>query len=187
MLLFFFFFFHTLVKHGHRAPDYRLQNHIHTVLSKETHRHGCSQGSRGGVSRLCLQEPPLSCPRLIKFCFCFFFLLFFGKSKFVKPQNQMRIPLKNELFSNGTHARTSTTWPSGTDLQMGLPLTSKPPPQKNKPNLGRDILGFLLPGAEHEYILWHVCSRVCGCAEAISLRVECVNAYRARKGGCPHN
>lgn len=50
------FFFHTLVKHGHRAPDYRLQNHIHTVLSKETHRHGCSQGSRGGPSRV-IKDP----------------------------------------------------------------------------------------------------------------------------------
>lgn len=27
------YFFHTRVKHGHIAPDYRLQNHIHTCLS----------------------------------------------------------------------------------------------------------------------------------------------------------
>lgn len=41
-------FFHTLVKHGHRAPDYRLQIHIRTSLSHRDAPTQMQRGSGGG-------------------------------------------------------------------------------------------------------------------------------------------
>lgn len=133
MLLFFLFFFTHLsnMVTEHQTTDYRI---TYTQFFPKRRTDTAAARGQEGVSRLCLQGPPLSCPGLIKFCFCFFFLLFFGKSKFVKPQNQMRIPLKNELFSIGTHAPTSTTWPSRTDLQTELASDIQTPPPKKKPN-----------------------------------------------------
>lgn len=52
------------------------------------------------------------------------------------------------FFSTNLHHMT--IWDRRANLS--LPLTSKKKKKKSKPNLGKDILGFLLPGAEHKYV-----------------------------------
>lgn len=126
-MLLLFFFLHTLVKHGHRAPDYRLQNHIHTVLSKETHRDGCSRGSRGGPLWLRGCSPSLF-PQAGRICF-FLLLFFFGKSNFVKPQKSDARPNASELFPLAwMHERHVTFW--GRRANLNLPLTFQSPKHK---------------------------------------------------------
>lgn len=198
MLLFFVVFFHTLVKHGHRAPDYRLQNHIHTVLSKETHRHDCSRGQEGGslVSWRMhprVDTPPLSCPGLVKlpfFFFFFFFLFYFGKSKFVKPQIQTRTPPPtNEHFPSGRRheCHQVTFWDRPANLS--LPLTFQiPPPLKKKQNKKPK------PGKWHPWLpsawcwtwihTWTCLLRgVSVCRSYRPTCGVCVNAYRAGRKG----
>lgn len=129
MLLFFFFFTHlSNMVTEHQTTDYRIT--YTRFFPKRRTDTAAARGQEGGQSPVSSRTPSLL-PRAGKILLLlFFFLLFFGKSKFVKPQNQMRIPLKNELFSIGTHARTSTTWPSGTDLQTELASDIQTPPKK---------------------------------------------------------
>lgn len=119
-------FFHTLVKHGHIAPDYRLQNHIHTCLS---HRDASTQMQRGSGGGVRLYEnhpllilglrpkadPPPSGPQAGPiFYFFFFSLFFFGKSKFVEPQKSDVCPFRRVPSSGCTHRRHHMflPWPS---------------------------------------------------------------------------
>lgn len=116
ILLFFFskcccYFFHTLVKHGHIAPDYRLQNHIHSSLSHRDAPTQMQRGLGGGFQKtlLCLSkesslkaDPSLRSPSWSNFLFLFFFFLiiFFvlAKSKFVKPQKSDVCPFRSVFF-----------------------------------------------------------------------------------------
>lgn len=126
------------------------------LQTTESHTHGSFQRDaptrlQPGIKRgtvLYFQGPSLSCPGLITFCFCFFFFFFF-LAKVILSNHKIRCVCPQEwtFFPVGTHARPSITWPSGTDLQnwacLWLPK-KKTNEQKTPPNLGRDILGFLL-------------------------------------------
>lgn len=112
-------FLNTLVKHGHIAPGYRLQNHIRTYLSHRDAPTRMQRGSGGG-ERLSENQPILisgSCPEADPSLSSFpswsnsqFFTIFFvGKSKFVKPQKSDVWPLSEYFFSVGMHTDV-TIW-----------------------------------------------------------------------------
>lgn len=112
-------FFHTLVKHGHIAPDYRLQNHIHTCLSHRDASTQMQRGSGGGV-RLYENHPllilglhpkadPLPLvPKLVQFSIFSFFLYFFlAKVNLSNHRNQTCVPLE-EFLRRDAHTDVTT-------------------------------------------------------------------------------
>lgn len=145
------YFFNTLVKHGHIAPDYRLQNHIHTCLSHRDAPTQMQRGSGGGM-RLYLNHPllvlgscpkadplPLIIPKLVQFSifvsFFFFFLFFLAKVNLSNHRNQTCVSLQR--ISVGMQTQTSLHVSSMTFCLTGpccsvethslsLPLTRSP-------------------------------------------------------------
>lgn len=160
------YFFHTLVRHGHIAPDYRLQNHIHTCLSHGDAPTRMQRGSGEGGKRLyenhpllilgsCPKaDPSLSSPSWSNFLFfLFYFLIFFWQNH----RNQMCVPLE-DFFRWDSHTDV-TTWFLH-DLRFDRPVllcgdplpelaSDIPPAHQKKNHLGSDVLGLLLPGAWH--------------------------------------
>lgn len=118
-------FFHTLVKHGHIAPDYRLQNHIHTCLSHRDAPTQMQRGLRRGLhehlfplttySRVCIQKkqtPPFH-PKLVQFSYFFFYffiyLFILAKVNLSNHINQMCVPFSEDFSRRDAHTDV-TTW-----------------------------------------------------------------------------
>lgn len=102
-------FFHTLVKHGHIAPDYRLQNHIHTCLSQRDAPTQMQLGVERGPLLILGMDPkvdPSLSPQAGPIFFFFFF--FFGKSNFVKPQKLDVCPFLERFFHWDAHTNITT-------------------------------------------------------------------------------
>lgn len=148
------FFFTHLVKHGHIAPDYRLQNHIHTCLS---HRDAPTQMQRGsgGGKRLyenhpshLLQGPVLKLTPPSHPCAGPIFSIF---SLFLAKENLLNyrscVSLEEFFFLGCTHESSETFRPV---LLCGDPLPELSsdilPPRQNK-STPWEVLGLLLPGA----------------------------------------
>lgn len=121
MLLFFVLFFFTHLSNmvtEHQTTDYRI---TYTQFFPKRRTNTAAARGQVGVSPVSSRTPPLL-PQADKILL--FFLLFFGKSKFVKSQNQTRIPSRMSLFPSGR--------------------TREPPPhdllgQTCKPELASDI------------------------------------------------
>lgn len=148
---FFFFLNHTLVKHCHIAPDYRLQNHIHTCLSQRDAPTQMQPGVKEGVPNaflgMDLKADPSLLPPLAGSIF-FFFHFFLAKVNLSNHRNQMcpftdfflffspigictetspcDFPLPRLLYLTGPCCSVETH-------SLSLPLTFHPltPPRKN--------------------------------------------------------
>lgn len=154
MLLFVFTHLSNMVTE-HQTTDYRIT--YTRFFPKRRTNTAAARGQEGDSPVFSTTVSLLPRADKILLLLFFFLLLFFGKSNFVKPQNQMRMPSRMSLFFSRRDARATLHHMIFWDrpAKLSLPLTSKNKKktneQKNPPNLGRDILGFLLPGAAHEY------------------------------------
>lgn len=194
------FCFHTLVKHGHRAPDYRLQNHIHTVLSKRRTNTAAARGQKGDSPVFSRTVSLLRRADKILLLLFFFSSFFFGKSNFVKPQNQMRMPSRMSFFFSRRDARATlhhmTFWDR--PAKLSLPLTSKnkkkqtnkkpPKPGKRHPWLPSAwcctwilTMTCLLKGV----CLCRSYQPACGVCECITSQEK--GDGGGGEGGCPHS
>lgn len=153
-------FFHTLFKHGHIAPDYRLQNHIHASFPQRRTNTDAARVRRalhGNPPLLILgwrlkADTSLSSPSWSNFLFfLYFFEVFLAKSKFVQPQKSDVCVPQEDVFCQDAHAYV-TTWflhdllfirPV---LLCGDPLpelaSDIPSTHKKRKRLGRVALGF---------------------------------------------
>lgn len=174
-------FFHTLVKHGHIAPDYRLQNHIHTCLS---HGDALTQMQRGlGGGTVKTPQPtyfrrPLP---LTSSCSNFLFFLFFLAK--VNLSNHRRCVSLYPLGCTYRRHYKIPPWPSGWRALAALwrhtPWAYLWQTRLLTKHLAGDVLGLRLPSAwhlpsGHENVSLHVCSYVCVCVvHNVSVRPVC--------------
>lgn len=155
LFLLFFIFFYTFGKHGHIAPDYRLQNHIR-VFPTETHLHGHGKGKEGqGRSHvktlplgLAVKQTPSSHPKLFLFYF-----IFLAKSTFRKPQKTDLCPSAQSCVHFGGHTDIlMILWPSFWHSPMLICGDPLPELASDIPQGGINILGLLQSTAEHPHL-----------------------------------